>query len=171
MPRLRHIENTGTGRFVTFSCYRRHRYLSDSASRQALLDELAFLRTEHQIKILGYVIMPEHVHLVLDPPDGCRLGVLIGQMKARSARRTLSHLQEKGGRSLKRADGKPAVWQRRCYDHNCRTMDIVVEKIRYCHNNPVSRGLVSKPEDWPWSSYRWYHGRRESEFEIDGVEL
>jgi putative transposase len=171
MTKLRHIDNTGTARFITFTCYKKHRYLSGPASRMAFLDELARLRAEHAVRILGYVLMPEHVHLVLDPREDTRLGVLIGRMKARSARVILSQLQEKGGRVLERSKGKPAVWQRRCYDHNCRTPDIVVEKIKYCHNNPVKRGLVSEPGDWPWSSYRWYHGRREGEFEIDGVEL
>ncbi|MCP4685934.1 MAG: hypothetical protein GY867_10890 [bacterium] len=173
MPKLRHIDNTGTARFITFTCYRRHRYLTDTASRRAVLDALARLRSENEVRILGYVLMPEHVHLVLQPPDATVLGVLIGRMKARSARALLALLRRPDSRDkiLTRNDGHAAIWQRRCYDHNCRTTDIVVEKIRYCHNNPVSRGLVSKPNDWPWSSYRWYHGAREGEFEIDCVEL
>jgi putative transposase len=73
-------------------------------------------------------------------------------------------------RILQRPDGSPAVWQRRCYDHNCRTPEIVVEKLKYCHDNPVKRGLVNHPEDWPWSSYNWYQGRRDGIFEIDGYE-
>jgi len=171
VTKLRHIENTGAARFITFTCYKRHRYLSGPASRKAFLDELGRLRTEHEVRVLGYVLMPEDVHLVLDPPEDTKLGILIGQMKARSARVILSQLQRNGGKVLERSDGRAAIWQRRCYDHNCRTSEIVVEKIRYCHNNPVKRGLVSEPGDWPWSSYNWYHGRREGEFEIDGIKL
>jgi len=48
---------------------------------------------------------------------------------------------------------------------------VVVEKVKYCHDNPVKRGLVAQPEDWPWSSCRWYQGQREDVPEIDGIEL
>jgi len=173
MPKLRHIEGTGTARFITLTFYRRHRYLPDPVSRQAVLNELSRLRLQHKVKILGYVIMPEHVHLVLDPPESAELGILLGRTKARSAHAILSAIRTGSCRNrlLVRADGRPAVWERRCYDHNCRNTPAVIEKIRYCHNNPVARGLVSEPGDWPWSSYNWYHGRRESDFEIDGVEL
>ena len=50
-------------------------------------------------------------------------------------------------------------WDKRCYDHNCRSPQTVVEKIRYCHNNPVTRGLVSDPAEWKWSSYNAQLGR------------
>jgi putative transposase len=48
------------------------------------------------------------------------------------------------------------VWQRRYYDHNVRDHQSFVEKLRYIHRNPVKRGLVQKPEDWEWSSFRHY---------------
>ena len=170
MPRLRHYDSLNTARFVTFSCYRRHRYLADRLSRDMVLEEITALRDVHKIKVLGYVVMPEHIHLVLHPPDDLELGRIIGQFKARSARAILSHCRQSRGQILVRPDGRPAVWHRRCYDHNCRTAEIVLEKIRYCHDNPVKRGLASRPEDWPWSSYRWYHGRRNDVLEIDGYE-
>jgi REP element-mobilizing transposase RayT len=47
-------------------------------------------------------------------------------------------------------------WQTRFYDFNVRTEKKRVEKLRYMHRNPVQRGLVAKPEDWRWSSYRFY---------------
>jgi putative transposase len=43
-------------------------------------------------------------------------------------------------------------WQKRCYDHNCRTNETVLENIKYCHKNPVTRGLVKDPGDWQWSA-------------------
>ena len=57
-----------------------------------------------------------------------------------------------------------AFWQRRCFDHNCRNEDALWNKVRYCHMNPVTRGLVRIPGDYPWSSYRWY-------YELGGVVL
>ena len=167
MPRLRHYDNLGTARFVTFSCFRRHPYFEDDAMVMEFLKHVNGLRTECGIRILGYVVMPEHVHLVLHPPDGLELGIVIGQMKGRSAR-ALMLLSDT---ALYRSEGKPAVWQRRCYDHNCRTVETVREKIRYCHNNPVQRGLVSTPLDWQWSSCRWYEGYRNVPIAMDAYEL
>jgi len=133
------------------------------------------MREKHNIKILGYVLMPEHVHLVLHPPEGLRLGVVVGQLKAYSARAVLAAWSKQGisvPQQLVIENGgfrKHALWQRRCYDHNCRTVEKVREKINYCHNNPVSRGLVSEPGEWPWSSYRWYAGRRDVPLIIDSI--
>ncbi|MFH1743882.1 MAG: hypothetical protein ABIH23_33165, partial [bacterium] len=52
--------------------------------------------------------------------------------------------------------GDEPVWQRRYYDFNLFTEDKVLEKLEYIHNNPVKSGLVEKPEDWKFSSSRWY---------------
>ena len=48
--------------------------------------------------------------------------------------------------------------------------EIVLEKINYCHNNPVKRGLAREPGDWRWSSYHWYIGKRDVPIEIDEFE-
>ncbi|MCP4684223.1 MAG: hypothetical protein GY867_02145, partial [bacterium] len=121
MPNLRHIDKTGTARFVTFTCYQRYPYLTDDAARQCVLDALNWLRAENNVKILGYVIMPEHEHLVLHPPEDAALGLLLGRMKARAARSILSRLRDPKieGRILLRSNGNAGVWQRRCFDHNC----------------------------------------------------
>ena len=47
-------------------------------------------------------------------------------------------------------------WQERYYDFNLASPEKRVEKLRYMHRNPVKRGLVEKPQDWPWSSFRHY---------------
>jgi REP element-mobilizing transposase RayT len=49
-----------------------------------------------------------------------------------------------------------AFWQARSYDFNVWTTHKRVEKLRYMHRNPVERGLVDAPEQWRWSSYRFY---------------
>jgi hypothetical protein len=54
------------------------------------------------------------------------------------------------------------IWQKRFYDFVVRSQAKRIEKLRYMHNNPVKRGLVLEPEQWKWSSYRWYaYGERE----------
>jgi len=170
VPKLRHFDNLGTARFVTFSTYRRRPVLScDAACRilGVLQDEL---RTEMSLKLLGYVFMPDHVHLVVHPPEGMLLGKVIGQLKARSARR-IGKLSELRAILARSADKESVqVWQRRCYDHNCRTPLSTREKIEYCHKNPVTRGLVQEPGEWRWSSYNWYEGVGGVPLEIDSID-
>ena len=170
MPKLRHFDALGTARFVTFTCYRRYRYLTTARAREVLIQGLAHLRTQREFRILGWVLMPEHVHLVLLPPGGVRLGDAIGRFKSWTARQILNAPEFKGV-VQHRNGGRRALWERRCYDHNCRTAEAVRQKIEYCHKNPVKRGLVDHPSEWAWSSYNWYRGERPIVSEIDGMEI
>lgn len=153
VTRLRHYDHLGTARFVTFSCYMRRPYLLEEGALSILAEEIDRARILHSFRLLGHVFMPEHVHLVLWPPDGMKLGLVIGGIKARSARRFFA------GSGIGQAGSTRVFWQRRCYDHNCRTPETVREKINYCHNNPVRRGLIHDPSLWMWSSYNAYQGR------------
>ncbi|MCD6249504.1 MAG: transposase [candidate division Zixibacteria bacterium] len=165
MPKLRHYDNEGTARFVTFGCYRNIPGLTHDLAKRLFLEELDRTREKHGFRLLAYVVMPEHVHLVLHPPDGMPLGLVVREMKSCSARRYFA--RERNGRTGE----KRVFWQKRCYDHNCRTPETTIEKIRYCHNNPVQRGLVSEPGDWIWSSYNCYHGVEDVPLMVDKYEM
>ena len=114
--------------------------------------------------------MPEHLHMVLIPPDDLRLGDAIGRFKSWTARQVIDSAMLSGEPPC-RGDGRRALWQRRCYDHNCRRVEDVRQKIEYCHKNPVVRGLVDSPSKWVWSSYNWYRGEGRIVLDIDGLEL
>jgi putative transposase len=89
--------------------------------------------------------MPEHVHLLLSEPKHQKLADTFRVLKTQASRKL------KGDRLQ--------FWQTRYYDFNVLTQRKFIEKLRYIHRNPVSRGLVENPEDWPWSSYRhWLTG-------------
>ena len=60
-----------------------------------------------------------------------------------------------------------SFWQKRYYDRNVRDYREFMIKLRYLHRNPVKRGLVSEPGDWPWSSYRHYALREVGVVEIE----
>ncbi len=141
------------------------------------LEELESSRRAHCYSILGYVVMPNHVHLVLYPSGDLVLGPVLGQIKAHSAFRIISAWKIQKSRLLEhlkvtgQRKSQYAFWQPRGYDHNCRTAEFVREKIVYCHMNPVKAGLVSDPEGWPWSSCRWYHGDKRGIVQIDEIEL
>jgi len=177
MPRLRHFDNLQTARAVNFSCYHRYPLLTYDETIQILIEEINRARSIRHFALLGYVIMPTHVHFVMVPPERCALGSLIGEMKSRSARRILAKWRMERNpllpalRIKKGGHMKYVFWQARCYDHNCRTLEAVRAIIDYCHTNPVKAGLVDDPARWLWSSYRWYRGFDGCPIEIDGIDL
>ena len=131
MPLLRHYDNLNSARFVTFCCYRRQQFLTSIPVIESFLDSLSNIRFKYQLRLLGYVIMPEHLHLVLHPPDGTPLGRVIGEIKAQSASQIVTEkLMVLPDNCRVSKDGRErwAIWQPRCYDHNCRSEEIVVEK-------------------------------------------
>ena len=173
MPKLRHFDHLNTARFVTFSCYHRLQLLNAPPVITAFLDTLQLIRETHRIGLLGYVVMPEHVHLVLHPPDSLKLGPLVGALKSKSGGRIVAQslvMFPEECRIRKNGVTRRVFWQARCYDHNCRSRETVVEKINYCHNNPVVRGLVREPGEWRWSSFNWYAGRDDVPITMDRLE-
>jgi putative transposase len=95
--------------------------------------------------------MPEHVHLLLNEPRRGQLSMTIQALKL--------SVSVRGRESL--------FWQAHYFDFNVSTHEKFVEKLRYIHRNPVVRGLVTKPGDWPWSSYRHYQTGLRGTVEIE----
>jgi putative transposase len=144
---LKRYHTFGHNHFVTFSCYQRLSYLNNDHSRTVFLDLLERLRQRHRFYVFGYVLMPEHVHLLLSEPKEITFGKLLRVLKTESSK------QLKGDRAH--------FWLENYYDFNVFTQPKFIEKLQYMHRNPVARGLVDKPEDWPWSSYNhWLTGER-----------
>jgi putative transposase len=128
--------------FITFSCYRRRAYLQSDESKRIFENALKRARRHYGFGIVGYVVMPEHVHLLVTEPERSTLAVALKALKQSVARRLIG--------------GRDHFWQARYYDFNVWSAAKRVEKLKYPHRNPVARGLVDGPEDWPWSSYRHY---------------
>jgi len=104
--------------------------------------------------ITGYVVMPEHVHLLISEPERGRLAVVIQMLKQITSRKL-------------RPAGLSHFWQVRYYDFPVWSERKRVEKLRYMHSNPVARGLVARPEDWKWSSFVHYATGAENVVEIE----
>jgi putative transposase len=111
-------------------------------------------RLEYGFVVAGYVLMPEHVHLLVSEPKDSALATALQVLKQRTSR-------------LLKQPGETQFWQRRYYDFNVHNPGKTTEKLRYMHRNPVKRGLVSKPEDWAWSSFRHYSRGLEGVVEIE----
>jgi putative transposase len=136
-------QQTGCFHFLTFSCYRRLPLLSREGAYKVFERELETIRTRYGFVVAGYVLMPEHVHLLLGEPRQSSLSIALQVLKQQTSRK-LKLLRE------------AQFWQPRYYDFNVHNEEKRIEKLSYMHRNPVKRGLVDKPEDWPWSSFRHY---------------
>jgi putative transposase len=166
---LKRYQNVGTLHFITFSCYRRQPLLMKHGGAQMFEEAPEEGRVKYGFFVFGYVVMPEHVHLLVSEPERGTLATAIKALKQSVARRQVN--LGGGLRSSQQKDPhkqKPLVWgtqnprstqhfwQTRYYDFNVCTPAKRVEKLKYIHRNPVHRGLVERPEDWPWSTYRHY---------------
>jgi len=147
---------------LTFSCFRRQPFLRSGRACGWFLQALGEAKRKHPFDLWAYVLMPEHVHLILWPRDGTKISAILKGVKLSVANRCLVWARAHSRSFLTRMeDRRPSgavshrFWQRGGgYDRNLRNDREVHEKILYVHLNPIRRGLVRNPEDWPWSSVR-----------------
>jgi putative transposase len=111
------------------------------------------IRGSFDLCMYGYVVMPEHVHLLTGEPLRGTLADAIKSLKQGVSRRLIGEAEH--------------FWQKRYYDFNIRNHRRFAEKLRYIHRNPVKRGLCERPEDWEWSSFRHHATAIEGCVEIE----
>lgn len=169
MPRhrkqVKHYHEPGDVHELTFSCYRRRPLLTNDTWRGYLSANIDTAFEEQGCRLVAFVFMPEHVHLIVDPlrpqPDFGRLlagikrptSVRIKRDLVRSNSRLLETLtvQERPGKTVFR------FWQEGSgYDRNLQQEHSVLAAIDYVHLNPVRRKLCERSSHWRWSSARWY---------------
>jgi putative transposase len=151
LRRFQHAEHL---HFITFSCYGRQPKLGTAENRDAFERSLERIRQQYRLYVTGYVVMPEHVHLLLsEPPD-------------EPLAKALQSLKQSVSRTLALRAAEP-FWLERYYDFNVYTERKRIEKLRYMHRNPIARGLAATPDDWPWSSFRHWQTGVEGVVEIE----
>jgi putative transposase len=147
--------------FLTFSCYRRWPLFMDEAHCDLFLKILDRVRRRYRFVGLGYVVMPEHVHLLVSEPQRETLSTAIQALKLGAVRsmqcsngsvvatpRSRKSGETWGTRGLGTKVHPDRFWQARFSDFNVWTECKRIENLRYMHRNPVERGLVSSPEQW-----------------------
>src|SRR5208283_4948905 len=153
------FHGAGDLHFITCSCYRRQPLLGTPRRRDLFLTVLEQVRRRYQFVVAGYVVMPEHVHLLIGEPQEKTPSTVMQALKLSFARRVIAEAHDPTSRKAREV-GHPHtaqhVWQKRFYDFNVWTEHKRIEKLRYMHRNPVTRGLVASPELWRWSSFRDY---------------
>ena len=160
MP-TRHFDIPNQARFLTFSCFHRRPLLDGAALRDRYINHLDRSRNLLHFRLHAWVIMPDHVHLIVLPVQGAISPVLRG-LKQGFSRQILTEWREADDPrlSLVATSGSQCrFWQRGGgYDRNIRSPDELRRHTEYIHTNPVRRGLVERPEDWKWSSCAAWRG-------------
>jgi putative transposase len=139
---LKRFHESGQTHFVTFSCYHRRASFVEASAKSTFEAALERVRRSLDLRIYGYVVMPEHIHLLIGEPQRAMLAEALKSLKQGVSRRLIGDAEH--------------FWQKRYYDFNIRNYRQFAEKLRYIHRNPVKRGLCERAEDWEWSSFCHY---------------
>jgi len=161
--RLKRRDVPGGIRFITFSCQRRLPLLTNPAISELLLTAIARARSVHQFELVAWVLMPEHVHLLMRPRDDIPLERTLKSIKLAVSKSVIARWRNIGAThiltKLDDGTGSPRFWQKGGgFDRNVRDEHELSREIRYIHHNPVRRGLVQRPEDYRFSSIHWWIG-------------
>jgi putative transposase len=141
-----------------------------------LYDSLNYYRHKQEFKLLGYVIMPDHIHLILWPFGQATVSEIMRDYKKFTSRRIIRQAEveqmgawtaafEQAGQQTGRSRNK--VWQDSYWDVNIYTERFLRQKLNYVHRNPVRAGLVEMPEEYVYSSYRNYVNGEDWLIEVD----
>jgi putative transposase len=156
--RIHHRPSPTDYRYLTFSCYQRQPFLTKPRTCCWLAQALTTAQESRPLRLIAYVFMSEHVHLLLQPlrtdPD---IPAFLLAIKSSVAKKARAHILKNAPDFLPRmqspTDHAFHFWQPGPgYDRNIFTPQELHEKIRYIHQNPVRRQLVSRATDYPWSS-------------------
>jgi len=129
---LRRFQQSGDVHAINFCCFRNRPILATPEPRDTFLKILEETRAKYGFRVLGYVVMPTHIHLLVTEPEGHKLSTAIQVLKQRFSRTRI----------------ETEVWEARYYDFNVRSRGKQIEKLKYIHYNPVDAGLVPDPASW-----------------------
>jgi putative transposase len=133
--------------------------LGTARARYRFVKILDQVRCSQQFQLIGYVVMPEHVHLLISEPRTTDPSKSLQVLKQRVSRGLRGRRRGTPSQQLslpfRSFAALPMFWQRRFYDFNVWSAKKLAAKLDYIHRNPMQRKLVTHPRDWPWSS--WSH--------------
>jgi putative transposase len=158
----------GALHFVTGNLFRRTPAFKQEACCQGFLNVCATLRNEWPCKLIAYVLMPDHIHLLVNPRDG-RIKEFTGVLKSLSAKCIIETARDFSFiRSNPDTDGSAhQVWQESFKDFPLWSSWMIWQKINYIHANPVKAGLVKSARDFRWSSFRAFYLEENEPLAVD----
>ena len=150
--------------------------LTRDRTRRWVIETLAGVRQEHDVQLGAYVIMPEHVHVLIYPNrSDYKMRNILAALKRPVSIRAREHLERSGSSDwLQRLTVKYPTrevfrfWQPGGgFDHNIFKERTVAKVIEYIHENPVRRCLVKHAWEWEWSSARFWENRGDASIRMD----
>ena len=132
--------------FVTTSTHKRSTYFTSNAEYELLERNIEFYRIREKANVFGYVLMPNHFHLIINFPEGGSISNFMRDLKRITAREFFQLHNQKSRK----------LWQDRFDDLGLISERVFLTKLNYIHLNPVRAGLVVNAEDWRYSSARYY---------------
>jgi putative transposase len=145
MTNMRRMNICGAAYFLTTNIRDNRFPYRDSGHAEAAIQIIYRYREQRDYDLLGFVIMPDHWHLLIAPKKGLSVSSIMNRLKTAEAKRLIA------------AGWQPPIWWKRFYDRVIRNQDMLCATLSYLHENPVKKGLTRKAADYPFSSAnaRW----------------
>ncbi len=180
MSRFKSCHIPGHLYFVTTTVVGRRKILTEPPIAGIIVESLGYLRKEGRVKLFSYVIMPDHLHLILLPLQKDEkeqtISDVMRDFKKFTSKRIVGYLKKTGrtvlldffsGSARGHKGQQYKVWQDGFFDENVFTQNFLNQKIQYIHYNPVRKGMVTEPEDYPFSSATNFVSEGEGILELD----
>jgi len=157
MAPRKHYEEEGVVYHVTTRTLAQEFHLASASEKKRIICELGRWRTKGHWKLCGFVVMDNHLHAVVQPVNGNRLGDIMRKFKTWTSRRNI--LKQTG----------QALWEEGYDDNVIQSCEELRNVLEYMHNNPVRAGMVTRADQYPWSSVHNYlaNGREIIEIDVD----
>jgi len=168
MPLPKRINLDNQVYFITTNTFKRKRVFKDDRNCKLFMGVLSYCQKRYKFKLYGYVVMPDHIHLLIQPDDNYTISAVIQKIKSIFAKEFKLKIKKRVAASLARGgDSKTIayaelieynhpIWQKSFYDHAIRNEQDFEEKLDYIHQNPIRVGLVKSADQYKWSSYKNY---------------
>jgi putative transposase len=143
---------------------------------EIVIDAFKFCRSHKNLKLYAYVILDNHFHLVV---SGSNLSAIIQSLKRHTSKQIIQLLQTQNKKWLLsqlafykkkyKSESTHQVWQEGFHPELMQSEQMLLQKIKYIHHNPVKRGYVERPEYWLYSSARNFILEDHSLIELDAL--
>jgi REP element-mobilizing transposase RayT len=161
--------------YVTSVTFNRVPIFQKDKTCEILVNVLKECRAKFPYKLVGYVIMPDHFHIIINPIDS-KISVWLHKVRGLTAKRIVDWLKENNYlnslnkiklKHKQKKNHQYAVWQKDPSVIDLESHKFLRQKLRYIHNNPVNAKFCEHPKDWKWSSYCAYLPKYKGEIPIE----
>ncbi len=174
----KNIQQANAGYFITTTIRNFNPLLNHPKTREIVYASLTFSKDKYQYKLIGYCLMPEHIHLLIQVEDKLDVSKVMADFKRYTAKQIYHYFEKNNDAywlSILRAGAykgqKFSVWQETFRSEVIYSDKFLLEKLNYLHNNPVRRGLVKNTIDWPHSSASFYYSDQPGRLEVNPLPL